>query len=99
MNILIYLLQVVFIEKLVIQIYKGLKFLGIFDDQIEKNKTHCEKYKQEDFVDDGVYQYSGWDSYFYLAIIAFSVGTVWYAIFFKIIKKIEKFPIDDWRKE
>merc|ERR1712227_94459 len=75
----------------------SLKFLGIFDDQIEKNKTHCEKYKQEDFVDDGIYQYSGWDSYFYLAIIAFSVGTIWYAIFFKIIKKIEKFPIDDWR--
>ena len=77
----------------------SLKFLGIFDDQIEKNQTHCEKYKNEDFVNDEIYQFSGWDSYFYLAIIAFSVGTIWYGIFYRIIKKIEKFPIDDWRNE
>ena len=105
---LLWLLQIIDLKNLksIVQVFNmggmwvetsSLKFLGIFDDQIEKNKTHCEKYKKEDFVDDGIYQYSGWDSYFYLAIIAFTVGTIWYAIFFKIIKKIEKFPIDDWR--
>ena len=74
----------------------SLKFLGSIDDDMVKNKTYCDKY-DDDFEADGQYQYTDWDSYYYLAIGALVVGTIWYFLFFKLIRRIANMPIDYWR--
>ena len=47
----------------------SLKFIGMIDDDMVKNKTYCDKYNDENYESDGIYLYQEWDSYYYLGKI------------------------------
>ena len=76
----------------------SLKLLD--EDEDGKNQTYCDKYNETNRVhldENNTYQYTGWDKYYFLAIGAFTIGTLWYVVIYKIVKKIDAYPKNAWR--